>query len=75
LALPAFKSGRRCATHFSKENCSSENYSPALKTGKVSPFRFLKALGATPRNLLSNKSKEFGLTVLERVLQIQKLYP
>jgi hypothetical protein len=38
---------------------------PDFKTGEVAPCRFSKALGATLRHLLSNRSKRFKLACFE----------
>jgi hypothetical protein len=55
----AFKSAGRYAACFSKENCSSATYLPDFKTIEIAPCRFSKALGPTPRQLLSNSNKGF----------------
>jgi hypothetical protein len=65
--VPAFKSGGRCVARFSKENCSPATYLPDFKTGDVAPRRFSEALGATPRHLLSNRSKGFELAGFEKI--------
>jgi hypothetical protein len=41
---------------FSKENCSLETFFTDLKTCKIGPGQFSKALGAALRNLLLNRS-------------------
>jgi hypothetical protein len=65
---PAFKSGGRCAAHFSKENCSSATYLPNFKIGgEIAPCRFSKALGATLRHLPFERSKGFELTGFEKL--------
>jgi hypothetical protein len=57
-----------------QERTINRTYLTDLKTGKVNPGRFSKALGAAPRNLLSNRSKGFGFArFLKSFQQIQKL--
>ncbi len=68
------KSGRRRAAHLSKENCSSATYFPDCKTHKIAPFRFSKALGATPRHLSSNSSKGFELASFEKLSANSKAF-
>jgi hypothetical protein len=58
----AFKSAERCA-----ENCSSATNSPELKSGKIAPCWFSKALGASQRNLSSNRSKGFEFLGFEKL--------
>jgi hypothetical protein len=41
-----------------------------FKTSKIAPCRFSKALGATPRHLSANRSKEFELTSFENFQDI-----
>jgi hypothetical protein len=50
-------------------------YLPDFKTGEIVPCQFLKALGTTPRDLLSNsgKKKDLNSPVLKSFQQIQKL--
>jgi hypothetical protein len=61
--LPAFQ-----------KKCSSETYLASLKTGKIDPGRFLKALGAALRNMLSNKSKGFELGGFEKLSANSKAF-
>jgi hypothetical protein len=56
----------------SKENCSSAIYLPDFKTGKITPCWFSKALGATPRRLLSVSSKRFELAGFEKLAENAK---
>jgi hypothetical protein len=71
---PAFKSGGHCVAHFSKENCLSASYFPVFKTGEVAPCRFSKALGATLKHLLSNRSKGFELAGFEKISANSKAF-
>jgi hypothetical protein len=64
---PAFRSGGRCVARFSKENCSSATYLPDFKTNEIAPCRFSKALCATLRHLLTNRSKGFELADFENL--------
>jgi hypothetical protein len=72
--LPAFKSGGRCVARFSKENCSSATYLPEFKTGEIAPCQFSKALGATLRHRLSNRSKRFELASIEKLSANSKAF-
>jgi hypothetical protein len=72
--LPAFKSGGRCVARFLKENCSSATYLPDFKNGEIAPCRFSKALGATLRHLLSNRSKRFELAGFEKISANSKAF-
>jgi hypothetical protein len=71
---PAFKSGGRCFARFSKVNCSSATYLPNFKTGEVAPCRFSKALSATLRHLLSNRSKGFEIAGFEKISENSKAF-
>jgi hypothetical protein len=61
------------AASFSQENCLSVTYLPDFKTLEIAPCQFSKALNATLRLLLSNRSKGFELTGFKSFQQIQKL--
>jgi hypothetical protein len=53
-ALTVFQIGKRFATGFSKENCSSETYFVDLKADEIGLGWFPKALIGALRNLFSN---------------------
>jgi hypothetical protein len=52
----------------------SATYLPDFKTGEVAPCRFSKALGATLRHLLSNRSKGFELAGFEKISANSKAF-
>jgi hypothetical protein len=47
---------------------------PDFKTGEIAPCRFLKALGAAPRHLSSNRSKGFELAGFEKLSANSKAF-
>jgi hypothetical protein len=66
--LAGFQSCRRCAARSSKENCSSEtNLVVFEKIGEIGPGRLFKALGAAPRNLLSDRNKGCELVSFQKL--------
>jgi hypothetical protein len=69
----AFKSDGRCAASFSKENCLLETYFAGLKTSKFGPRWFSTAIGATVRNLSSNRSKGYEFASFDKLSAIQKI--
>jgi hypothetical protein len=74
LPLAGFQKWWRCFARFSKENCLSATYLPNFKTGEVAPCRFSKALGATLRHLLSNRSKGFEIAGFEKISENSKAF-
>jgi hypothetical protein len=52
---------------FQKRIVLSATYLPDFETGEVAPRRFSKALGATLRHLLSDRSKGFELAGFEKI--------
>jgi hypothetical protein len=64
---PAFKSGGRCTTHFSKNNYLIVQIFGGFQNRPVGSGHFSIALGAAPRNLLSNRSKGFELAGFEKL--------
>jgi hypothetical protein len=69
----AFKSGRRYAACFSKDNCSLATNLPDFKT-EIAPCRLSKVLGANRRHLLVNRSKGYELASYKKLLVNTKAF-